>query len=471
MKVLKIVLGLLLCGTITLGASCAAKSDSTEELPTQTVAVRRGDLSIDITGSGNLALSHTEDLAFNIPAAFTTSSTKSLTVQEVLVAEGDSVKEGQVLARLDISAWQDQLITLETALATAQRNQTQAEINMINAETTLEDTEKQYTTSDAVAAAGTSVSSAWRSLEYAKAKLDLVVLPSEIAYWTDEVNAAQQRLTVAQVKLEEARAGKDPKEVTLARLQYEMMQGRLEDAQKTVETAQKNLDEANSLSPEIIATFDGFITAVNVEGGDEVFKGTVAVTLADPDKFEAEILVSEMDIFDVALGGDATVEVSALPILNLSANVTHISPTATIQSGVVNYKVKVEVQSPSANSANQSGWGQIPPTTAGIPALSALTEAVQLKEGLTVTVSIVIDERNDVLLVPYRAISRSGRETLVKVITNGVIETRSIKTGLSNGQYTEVTDGLSEGEQVVIAQTTTSTSNSQNIGHGGFFMP
>ena len=73
--------------------------------------------------------------------------------------------------------------------------------------------------------------------------------------------------------------------------------------------------------------------------------GTVAVQIADPAKFEAEIMVSEMDILQVKEGGEARVEVDAMSGLTLPAKVIHISPTATIQSGVVNYKVKVEVAS------------------------------------------------------------------------------------------------------------------------------
>jgi multidrug efflux pump subunit AcrA (membrane-fusion protein) len=97
----------------------------------------------------------------------------------------------------------------------------------------------------------------------------------------------------------------------------------------------------------------------------------------------------------------------------------------------VNYKVKVEIES---------------------------LKGFQLREGLTVTVSILVEEKNDVLLVPNKAIIRRGRQTLVQVLKDGVIEERAIKTGISNWQYTEVTDGLSEGEKVVIPETTTPTT-------------
>ena len=179
-----------------------------------------------------------------------------------------------------------------------------------------------------------------------------------------------------------------------------------------------------------------------------MLKGTVAVTIADPDEFEADILVSEMDILQVELGGEAWVEVDAMQGLSLPAEVTHISPTATIQSGVVNYEVTVEVQSIEAiiqeqqaarqesmqdieqgelterlkqaveagqvtqeqaeemmkqmQQAQRGQQGQLPTT---------ISEDFQLREGLTVTVSIIIDERNDVLLIPNVAITTQGRQT------------------------------------------------------------
>ena len=87
---------LVLFGVITLSLSCAAKPDSTLEMESQVVTVERGDLTVDITAVGNLALSIKEDLAFDL-------FYQEGTVEEVLVEEGDPVEEGQVLARVDTS--------------------------------------------------------------------------------------------------------------------------------------------------------------------------------------------------------------------------------------------------------------------------------------------------------------------------------------------------------------------------------
>ncbi len=426
MKVLKIMLiTLAVCSLSVVSPGCASDSDSEAASEMQVATVQRGDLTIDITASGNLALSLKEDLAFEVPGRV-----EEISVAEILVEEGESVEEGQLLAKLDTSEWDDVLTVLE-------RDQLQAAISLKRAELALEEAEDDYT----------------------------ITVTGDI----------RENYT-------------DPEEIDIKELEVELSQARFEDARKA-------LEEALEKSPEVIALFDGFITQVNVEGGDEVKTGTVAVSIADPNKFEADILVSEMDIFQVKLGGEARVQVDAISGLILAATVTHISPTATIQQGVVNYEVKVEIESLEAiaqerqqarqeavesiaggelperlkqavaegrltqeeaeemmKQMQQGQGGQQPQTPTMIP------ENFQLREGLTVTVSIIVEQRTNVLLVPNKAIIRQGRETIVQVLRDGVTEPRSIGVGISNYQNTEVIGGLSEGEQVVIAQGTTTTT-------------
>jgi HlyD family secretion protein len=409
-KVLSIALVALVLGVGAASLGCGGEE---EETALQTATVQRGNLTVDISAAGNLSLSVTQQLAFEM----------SGTVAEVLVDEGDSVTEGQVLARLDTSEWEKELVTLELNLL-------QAEINLDNAELALEEAEGDTSTT----------------------------VTGDISSQTT-----------------------DPEEIEILKLQLALAEARYDDAESA-------LEEARAASPEIIAPFDGFITSVNIEGGDEVLKGTVAVTLADPDKFEADILVSELDIVNIALGSTAWVEVDALGV-TLPASVVHISPTSTIQSGVVNYTVKVELQSieamASGDSAHQptTGGAQGPPEGFTPPDGSELPEGftppegfnlpegqqptmtstdIQLREGMTVTVSIIVEQRNDVLLVPNGAITTQGGQSYVQVmLADGTIEERVVTTGISDWQYTEVTEGLSEGEQVIVQQTTSSATTSQ----------
>ena len=415
----------ILLGLVATIIGCGSESGEAEAVEYQLATVQSGNLTIDITAAGNLALSRTEDLAFDTfyPEA---------AVEAVLVEAGDIVEEGQVLAKLDTEEWDDELSALEDALASAERSLVQAEINLKNAEIALDEAEGTYTWPE-VEVAQAEYDNAESFLEYV---LERDLGSSVVAYATSRLEAAESKLDAMILDY-------DVPEIAVKKLELELTQGRLEDAQKGLADAQKALDKANSKSPLIIAPFDGFVTTVNVEGGDEVMTGTVAVQIADPDRFEVDIMVSEMDILPVTVGGEAWISVDAMSGLSLPAKVTHISPTATIQSGVVNYQVKVEVES---------------------------LEDLQLREGLSVTVTIIVEERNDVLLVPNSAITSQGGQTYVQVVSaDGTLKVRAITAGISNWQYTEVSEGLTEGEQVAILQGTVAESATQPRPEGMMF--
>ena len=127
MRILKIMLITFILGGLLAVPVLGCTSESESVLPeSQIVTVQRGDLTIDVTAVGNLALSVKEELAFEI----------SGTVEEILVESGDSVEEGQLLAKLDTSEWENELRVLE-------RNLLQAEITLENAEVALEKAEEE----------------------------------------------------------------------------------------------------------------------------------------------------------------------------------------------------------------------------------------------------------------------------------------------------------------------------------------
>jgi len=114
--------------------------------------------------------------------------------------------------------------------------------------------------------------------------------------------------------------------------------------------------------------------------------------------------------------------------------------------------------------------GQVPMQQGQVP--TAMPEDFQLREGLTVTVSIIVDERNDVLLVPNAAIISQGGQTYVQVVLpDGTTEERPVTTGLSDWQYTEISEGLSEGEKVSVPQGTATTPTTTPQAGGMPFFP
>jgi hypothetical protein len=292
-----------------------------------------------------------------------------------------------------------------------------------------------------------------------------------------DVDDAKIAVDDANFALEEARSAVETASYTV------------DDARANLEDAQAALNEANSLSPIITAPFDGFIPQISIKGGDEVLKGTVAMQIAAADKFEAEIAVSEIDISQVGLGGKALVEVDALGV-TLPATVTYIAPTATVQSGVVNYEVTVEVQSLAAAASEMGAAADnttgLPPaitdnatllSPAGMQSIAGQANSLeneQLKAGMTVTVNLIVSERQDALLMPYSAITAEGPQKYVQVLAaDGSTEKRAITTGITDYSFIEVTGGLTEGEQVLITAATTtakSTASADTQQSGGGIM-
>jgi multidrug efflux pump subunit AcrA (membrane-fusion protein) len=529
MKLFKIALiVLMLLSFSTLSLSCGSKENTGSTSEQETATVQRGNLSIDITGVGNLSLSKKENLTFEMEG----------TVAEVMVEEGDSVDEGQVLATLDTSERQDELTTLQRQVETNKNNLLQAEIDLTSAEDALEQsTSAEYaelTTSQAeLNVANAKISLATAQDNYDKAK-DRYESNWTVPEWIRDYEQKTAQLAIAQINLTNAEKAlaKVPDDIKTEcekkQKELSIAQGKLDDAQKALDEAQKALDDALNASPEITAPFAGFITKVNIQGGDEVKKNTVAIELADPNKFEADILVNETDIFRVQLGGEATVQVDALQTINLPASVTRIAPSATIQSGVVNYEVKVELESLEAiaqqqqetrqetmqqtmesiaagelpdmlkravdegritqeqaeemvkrmqsgempsqpaegqtPSTQEGGQSQIPFTSRGGLTQQTSSEDFQLREGLTVTVSIIVSSRTDVLLVPNGAIFTRQGQSYVKVVSDdGTIEERAITTGITDYTNTEVINGLSEGEKVIVENTTSTTTTTNQM--------
>jgi multidrug efflux pump subunit AcrA (membrane-fusion protein) len=623
MKVFKTLMIVLVAGALVATLiGCGSGADATTS-STQEYTVKKGDISLTITAAGNLALSQTQDLAVDL---FYPAGTKG-TIGSVLVEEGDSVKEGQVLATLDKDEWNDQLDSLQKTLTTAQRNVTTKDTAVTDAERQLATLQRTVSTKEndvtkkqrdveskklLVTSAELSVTSANNTLnqiadvkkakdavDYAELNLyiikmlasgnivgglsdiqmqqfadqigpamvyllevqdeydniirgtgvttstDVALLIAQKKYALDQANSAledakiavddaEAAVTTAQIAVDDANYAVTKQQQTLANARVD-----LDDATSTLADTQKKLTDAQAKSPEIKAPFDGFVTKINVEGGDEVLNGTVAVTVADPNRFEADILVSEMDIMKVSLGGDATISLNAITGVKLPAKITHIAPTATISSGVVNYVVKVEVDaeaasrlqsagtSSAATTANTTGQlsaalqrmvdagritqeqaetmaqggglpegfspragitlpeGFTPP--AGTESLtpstsqaasqlpSTVTQNFQLKQGLTGTVDLIVAQKSNVLLVPNTALTKAGTQSSVQVVmADGTTEKRIVQVGLSDWQNTEITEGLTEGEKIIVPKgtttTTTSSSSSQRApGGGGIF--
>jgi len=330
-----------------------------------------------VSASGNLALAETADLAVEFNGL----------VEKVLVEPGDMITKGQLLVQMDRYGLD---VTYQPPTKTG-----------------------------------------------GKSSRTLTILPWENQKQNLENAVLQARVSLndAQIALKDAKSPGDSNQAPNPR-NIESKQLQVERAKSALVDAQADLDKFLLTSPEIRAPFDGFVTAVNVEGGDVVFKGAIVVSVAANDKFETKISVSELDIRQVQVGMPTTVQVMAAGGALFPAIVTAISPTATRQGSTANYEVIVGLASTQDTAA---------------PA--------QLREGFTVTVKILIQEKKDIISIPNRAIIRNNGGASVQVMVNETPQNRVVTLGFTNGLSTEVISGLKEGEQVVIQQTKTATSS------------
>jgi HlyD family secretion protein len=493
MKILKfLTVILLLCGVLFLSLSCSSSATTTSATKIATASVKKGNLIVSITGTGNIAYAKTEKLAFEMAGY----------VQDVSVSAGDTVVEGQELATLDTSDWNDQITSLERKLTTAQRALansewvvgtkqlavSQAQIDLDTANYNLENISDVKTAQDKIDSIQTNLDIAQNMLK---------VPDEDKSYWVNRINALENNLASAQknkaqiisgngvnistdialqvaqdsLKVEQAKRAVEDAQLAVKNAQLDQA-----DAKLDVQQAQDNLDKIKNESPVIKSPFDGYIIKVNVNGGDEVQKGSVAVEIADPSQFEADILVTESDISSVKLGGEATVSLDALTSATFPAKITKIAPTATVSSGVVNYNVVVTLTSLVSIT---SGQMPVQPSTGGAAsgfpitdhvtktaAGSSLAQTVTLMDGLSATVQIISAQANNALIIPSKAITTQGPNSSVQVVKGTTTETRAVKTGITDGTNTVITDGLTAGEQVSYSVKSSSSSSLTNNNNG-----
>jgi HlyD family secretion protein len=217
----------------------------------------------------------------------------------------------------------------------------------------------------------------------------------------------------------------------------------------------------------LIAPQDGTITFIDGEVGDlaqgGMFNPSVLLKLSDLSKMEVYVNVNENDIADISINDTALVEVDAYQDKKFKGVVKEVAYAATTSSGgssqqVTNFEVKIQ-----------------------------MLEVVDgMRPGMSATVEIITEERNQVLVIPIQSLTTprknpnisknkskssmsvststgssdwsnyskksSGEktsETVVFVIKNGKAEQRTVETGIVGERDYEVTSGLEEGEAVV----------------------
>ena len=363
-------------------------------------AVKRRDLTQIVTASGNIRARRAVDISSDVSAK----------VSELLVDEGDDVKDGQVLLRLDPAQYEAGVQRAEATLSQAKATQAQQQANLIRAQRDLD-----------------------RFLAL-RARDSLLVS-------AQQVDDARTTLEVAQAQLRSAEFG--------------------------VSQAQASLDQSqDQLSKTIIrAPMDGKITRLNVDVGETVIIGTMnnagslILTISDLSVIEVVLQVDETDVPQIALGDSATVRIDAFPDRTFVGRVTEIGNSAirppsqqtTGQQAAIDFEVILTLD----------------PTDAPLrPDLSATADIVTATRKNALAVPIIALTVKDQSADSTKAKedeegiasedNEAGPEAKEKkdvegvyVVKEGKVTFTPVTTGIAGQEYFEILSGVAEGDTVV----------------------
>lgn len=402
--------------------------------------IKRGNLAISVTASGNIAVNQRTELQIQMPGF----------VASLAVEVNERVTTGQVLARMDTddlarSLRQTEIalelveISLETAGAAADPEDTRiAELSVSSAGKALEVARLGIET--ARVDANAIQVQAQRAREQAYIDLRdvreanknednalIAYAEAEAEERAAELNAkatsqrAESRLQVAQMNykqaeriLETLREGPDTDTVRHQELQAEQAQLRLEQVRRTLEEAA------------LTAPHDGIVAAIEIEEGTYQSSGADAFILVDDSRHFVDVTIDEIDIGVIAEGQSVEVILDAYPDAVLTGVVETIAPASSNIGGVVAYLVRVELTGPP--------------------------ESIRVMDGMTASVRITTETIPGVLLLPSWAlrIDQDAVETYTYVVEAGSPVRRTLETGRRNDTYTEILAGVSEGDTVAL---------------------
>ena len=425
----------------------------------QTVVVQRGNLTAAVTGSGTIAAESTIELSFET----------SGTVKEVLVSEGDTVQASQVLAKLDdrtllaeITSAQAKLTSAQAQFGKTKQGATAAETASVQAalqraQAAYDKALKEAETADLdVTSAKLTMDKAQVAVGTAQAAYDriggasnpMIGMTSQAKDLQNATLEYQNAVTTYQTKFQRLETSKkstiasakstlETAKYNLANLQVRsedlaIDQASIDQADQALKQAQINLENAVIKAP-----FAGVVTAVNVVTGTRTSNVPVAIKMMNVNPLHVTLKLSENDVVKIQLGQSVKLTTDSLKDWQTEGQVSYIAPSGESTSGVVTYVTRVNFTTPDA----------------------------RIKVGMTSNLDIITAQRNNVLVVPNTALLPKGNSRIVQVVgADGKAKEVEVQTGLSDGSFTEIAGGVTEGTRIVALPSSGAVPSSSPFG-------
>jgi len=325
----------------------------------------------------------------------------SASVRRVLVKEGDSVKQGQLLVVLDDADARAQSARAQTLLRAAQADMSASERGGTQ--------EEMLSLEAQLVKAGTDRDSAQRNLDALKK------LEQQGAASAGEVREAENALARADAQLTFLRQ-KQTKRYSKAELAR--VEAQRAEAQATYDAAQDVLAKSNVRAP-----FVGIVYSLPAKQGGFVAAGDLLLQVADLRKVRVRAFVDEPDVGRLAPGNPIEITWDAVPGRVWRATVTAIPSTVKLR-----------------------GSRNVGETTSIVD-----NKDLKLLPNINVGVTIVTAEHDNVLVVPREAVGMDDAKPYVLQVAGHELKRRDVETSLSNLTQVEITRGLSAKDLVAIS--------------------
>jgi HlyD family secretion protein len=354
---------------------------------TSTILVRRGTITATVEATGKVLSARQVELSLPFGGR----------VKRVAVSVGDKVKVGQSLIELEAPD--------------AERQVREAELNLVIRQLQL-DKARAGASPEEIEISQSNLRRAALAKQVAQAAYDEIA-SEENAEVSPEALALQQATIdyqIAQRNYERLFNGLPTEELATIEKQLEL-------SRLALERAQAQLEEMR-----LVAPVAGTVLSVEVSEGEMVSAYRPVVVIADLTSLQIVAEVDEIDVAEVAPDQGVEIRLDAYPTHTLSGNIVSLAPAAMPQRGSTVYEAVIKFDA----------------------------RGLRLRLGMDANLKIVTLEKEGVLLVPNRAIQPIGRRKVVKVLDGRNVREVEVVTGLSNENETEIVDGLTEGQRILI---------------------
>lgn len=435
-------IGVLVIGGAAAYANYKIKQGAIVSVTSSLVA--RQDLVSLVTSSGEIKPRNYINIGSNANGASR--------ITEINVVEGQRVRKGQQLAKLESVQPEAQLAAQKANVATTEAESAASEAGLN--------------------AADENIKSAQASIDRSKADSERARQDFDrSSQLFEEKLVARQEFESKKSAYDSSMAAVREAEARVSQLRAARAQqaAQVNASQRRVAASQANLRSAADVLQRTFATspIDGVVTNLPVRVGETVVPGiqnssaSLIMTIADMSIITAEVKVDETDIVNVALGQRAEITIDAIPGKKFTGKVIEIGNTAILRStGLAasqsaissqeakDFKVVVALENPPDEiRPGLSCTARI--TTATRPkALAIPIQALTVRQKGDLT-PLNPGEKQPDTLSPAQAKAAKEETQGVFVVKNGQATFKKVETGITGTTEIEVTSGLEEGEEII----------------------